>query len=189
MDKIDEETKALEDSIRKMDEEHELAKRKLAGISSRQEKSRNSFVNQSSGSVAQLNTQRDNPFGGSRSFLLEDHDLHSRSLIDIRTKNKHPRGKSSEKKHSQSKKKRPQSSRLKRPQINQNAVHKPIVEGEIMMRISVTITEDTTITVNVYKDDTAFSVADRCLSQHLAKLKVSQHQYTESIIYINFRRS
>lgn len=42
-----------------------------------------------------------------------------------------------------------------------------------MMRVSVKINGDFPLVANVYKGDTAFTVADRVISQQLSKMKAS----------------
>lgn len=95
-------------------------------------------------------------------------ELNSASLFNL--KPKHEKTRNSDRKDSADRK-RPQSSRIKRSQISTTA-SKPVVEGEIMLRVSVAITDESSCVVNVYKGDTAYTVADRCISQHLNKMKV-----------------
>ena len=118
-------------------------------------------------------TYRESKVESQKELTFFEPDLNSKSLIDIRTHSKHPRVRNSERKDISIERKRPQSSKTKRQVINHNNLHKPAAEGEIMMRVSVAITEDATYTVNVYKNDTAYAVADRCISQHLNKMKES----------------
>lgn len=174
LNQLDQEIKDVEESLKKADEANILQKNRIRQLSSGKQRSRNDLTASNAEPVTQLHTYRDNHFTGSRSFLLEDSDLTTRSLIDIRTKTNLPKNIVSKDINKQSAKKRPQSSGVKRsqPAHVHKPSQKPAVEGEILMRISVKITEDVTSIVNVYKDDTAFSVADRCISQQLEKMKV-----------------
>lgn len=160
-----------------------MQRHRIRQLSNGKQRSRNDLTASIAEPVTQLHTYRDNQFTGSRSFLLEDHDLASRSLIDIRTKTNLSKNVASKDVLRQSSKKRPQSSGVKRSQPPHvyKPTPKPAVEGEILMRISVKITEDVTSIVNVYKDDTSFSVADRCISQQLEKMKVVLAQHLEII--------
>jgi hypothetical protein len=57
--------------------------------------------------------------------------------------------------------------------FNKNSIKKPVLEGEIMMRVNVKINGEAPLVANVYKGDTSFTVADRIISQQLNKIKVS----------------
>lgn len=134
---------------------------------------RNDDFDASNDSLAVSKTFRGSKLESPKDLTFFENDLNSKSLVDIRTKSKLQQNRNSEKKDRSTDKKRPQSSRTKRPVINHNSLHKPAAEGEIMMRVSVAISEDTVYVVNVYKNDTAYAVADRCISQHLNKMKDS----------------
>jgi len=172
IENIDKEIKKIEDSILKTEQDNTNIKQRVRHFSGSKHKSRNNMTESRTVTTNQLNTQRNSRINTYRSFIADNEDLDSQTLIDIRTKPKVAERIAS--RQNTNSKKRPQSSRLKRAQITNKALHKPVIEGEIMMRISVKIQGNATIIANVYKGDTAYSVADRCIAQQLDKMKVAQ---------------
>lgn len=86
-------------------------------------------------SVAQIHTYRETPYQGSNSLMV-DNDFNDKSLLDIRTKLNQPSQRSSKNQMAEpSSKKRPQSSQVKRSQISHKTLHKPVIEGDIMVKI------------------------------------------------------
>lgn len=162
--KLDAEMKELEDSIQRIDEQNKIQL-------SIKNKSKNGMA------VSQtvnhgLNTHREERFTPSTSYLLGESNLDSKSLLDIKTKSKFLDNSYD---YTPNTKRRPNSSKSKRGnKINTvTTLNRPVVGGEILMKLKVTITTDSVITVNIYKGDTSYTAADRCITQHLAKIKVS----------------
>lgn len=152
IENIDQEIKKIEDSLLKTDIENEKKMQKISQLST-QKRSRNPLVNYPTDPISHLHTYRAGPID---SFALDNPDLASRSLIDIRTKPQN-----------NSQKPRPLSS--KKPQKSPRI----LPESEIFIRISIRLSEEVDTIVNVYKNDTAYSVADRCISNQVNRLKVS----------------
>jgi hypothetical protein len=169
---LDQQIKVIEASIKQEEQKHEFIKQRPQH-SSRKHKSRNDLTGSGADSIGQIHTHREAPYHGSQSFMI-DNDLNSKSLLDFRTKFNQPNQRLSTNQTlpSNINKKRPQSSQIKRSQITHKALNKPVIDGDIMVKITIKINKDSNIIANVYKGDTAYSVAERCISQHLNKMKV-----------------
>ena len=157
--KIDQEIQKIEKEILKADQRNSSREIKRAQFSHGKNKSRNRFAESGSQSVAQLYTQRDHYYNYSKSFLEGEDDLSSKSLIDIKTSSKYSKFKKNQRPNSS--KRRPLSSRTKRSYLPHKNTHNPMVEGEILLKITVKLTEDSVHIMNVYKGDTSYSVAER----------------------------
>ncbi|CAI2378007.1 unnamed protein product [Moneuplotes crassus] len=180
LDNIDQEIKKIEDSIKEADQNNNsIAKRRMQ-FSQQKGRSRNRGVDSSAHTISDINTHRDQHYNYSKSFLDAEEDFSSKSLIDIRTESRQANLRKSQERGFKSKGN--MSSRAKKSPISLTKVYKPVIEGEILLKITVKLKEDSIQVLNVYKGDTAFSIADRCISQYLNKMKTTLTVKNKTII-------
>lgn len=159
LENIDQEIKKIEDSIKEADENNNSMVKRRMQFSQKKGRSRNGGVDSSAHTISDINTHRDQYYNYSKSFLDAEEDFSSKSLIDIRTGPKQTNLRKSQERGFRSRGN--MSSRAKKGQVSLTKVYKPVIEGEILLKITVKLKEDAIQVLNVYKGDTAFSLADR----------------------------